>query len=230
MPGFNTVTPTRVDLVSISFLRFVSPTRVNEIRFGYNRFDESFSPQDNDFDPNSIGLNTGVTNSQDFGLPFIRIRNDPDFGSSLASLGSTLSVPRGRVDTNFQVIDNYSWKLTRHDLKFGYELRTTQVDAFFDAGYRGRLDFGSLADFLAGSLSGGRSARGDSQRNTRQISHGAYIQDNLRWSSSLSFNLGLRWDYFGVLSEKNDLLSNFDPQTGLVLVGTNGLDRLYNRD
>lgn len=230
LPGFNTVTPTRVDVVSVSYLRLYSPTRVNEIRFGYNRFDEDFFPEDQDFDPRTIGLNTGVDDPRDFGLPFIRIRNDPTFGSSLASLGSTLSVPRGRVDSNLHFIDSFSWKLTRHDLKFGYELRSTKVDAFFDAGYRGRLDFASLADFLAGSLSGGRSARGDSRRETFQASHAGYLQDNFRWSRRLSINLGLRYDYYGVLSEKDDLLSNFDSTLGLAQVGTNGLERLYERD
>ncbi len=230
LPGFNTVTPTNVHLVSLSYLKIISPTKVNEVRFGYNRFDEGFFPEDQDFDPRSIGLNTGVTSERDFGLPFIRIRNDPNFGSSLASLGATLSVPRARVDTNWHFIDNFSWKLTGHDLKFGYEFRRTFVDAFFDAGYRGRLDFASLQDFLSGTLSGGRAARGDSQRETFQNSHALYIQDSWRASRRLTLNLGLRYDYFGVIDEKNGLLSNFDPQLGLVLVGTNGLDTLYRRD
>jgi hypothetical protein len=43
-------------------------------------------------------------------------------------------------------------------------------------------------------------------------------------------NLGLRWDYFGVIGEKSNLLSNFDPASGLVLVGSPGLPRLYQRD
>ncbi len=230
LPGFNTVTPTTVHLVSLSYLKIISPTKVNEVRFGYNRFDEGFFPEDQDFDPRSIGLNTGVTSERDFGLPFIRIRNDPVFGSSLASLGATLSVPRARVDTNWHFIDNFSWKLTGHDLKFGYEFRRTFVDAFFDAGYRGRLDFASLQDFLTGTLSGGRQARGDSERQTFQNSHALYIQDSWRASRRLTLNLGLRYDYFGIIDEKNGLLSNFDPQQGLVLVGTNGLDTLYRRD
>ncbi len=230
LPGFNTVTPTRVQLVSLSYLKIFSSTKVNEARFGYNRFTESFFPQDSDFDPRSIGLNTGIQGAQDFGLPFIRIRNDPNFGSSLASLGSTLSVPRGRVDTNWQAIDNFSWKLTRHDLKFGYEFRRTFINAFFDAGYRGRLDFASLEDFLAGSLSGGRSARGDSRRGTFQNSHGGYIQDSFRWNRRLTINAGLRYDYYGVIDEERGRLSNFDPQRGLVLVGAGGIDRLYDRD
>src|SRR5262249_43449199 len=146
------------------------------------------------------------------------------------NIGATLSVPRARVDSNYHVIDNFSWKLARHDLKFGYEFRRTDVDQFFDSGYRGRLDFASLADFLSGTLSGGRAARGNSNRNTFQTSHAAYLQDTLRWSPKLTFNLGLRWDYFGVIGEKNDLLSNFNPATGLVQVGTPSLPRLYDRD
>jgi hypothetical protein len=226
LPGYNTTTPTTVHLVSISYLKILSATKVNELRFGFNRFKEGFFPEDNDFDPRSIGLNTGITSEQDFGLPQIRIRDD----LGIANVGATLSVPRARTDINYQVIDNFSWKLTRHDLKFGYEFRRTTVDQFFDAGYRGRLDFGSLADFLSGTLSGGRAARGDSNRSTFQNSHAGYLQDTFRWSPQLTLNLGLRWDYFGVIDEKNDLLSNFSPTAGLVQVGSAGLPRLYGRD
>lgn len=228
LPGYNTVTPTRVNLFSISYLRLLSSTKVNEMRFGYNRFDEGFFPEDQAFDPNSIGLNTGVASSQDFGSPFIRIRNDPV--GSIASIGATLSVPRARVDTNWQAIDNFSWKLDRHDLKFGYEFRRTFVNAFFDAGYRGRLDFDSLADFLSGTLSGGRSARGDSRRGTFQNSHAGFIQDTFRWRPSVTLNFGLRYDYMGVIAEERNRFSNFDPARGLVQVGTNGLDKLYDSD
>jgi outer membrane receptor protein involved in Fe transport len=228
LPGYNTVTPTDVHLVSISYLKIFSSTKINEARFGYNNFKQGFFPEDQDFDPRTIGLNTGVTDPRDFGLPFIRIRND-NIGA-IASIGANLSVPRARTDVNWHFIDNFSWKRGSHDLKMGYEFRRTDVDAFFDAGYRGRLDFDTLEDFLTGNLSGGRSARGDSQRSTFQNSHTFYLQDNWRASRKWTFNAGLRWDYFGVLGEKNNLLSNFDFQRGLVQVGTNGLDKLYNSD
>jgi hypothetical protein len=136
LPGFNTVTPTTVHLLSVSYLKIMSPTVVNEVRFGYNRFKEGFFPEDQDFDPSSIGLNTGITNPQDFGLPLIRIHDD----LGIANIGATLSVPRARTDINYQWIDNLSLKRARHDLKIGYEFRRTTVSQFFDAGYRGRLD------------------------------------------------------------------------------------------
>src|ERR1041385_2120996 len=226
LPGYNTTTPTTVHLVSLSYLKILSSTKVNELRFGYNRFDEGFFPEDNDFDPRSIGLNTGITNDRDFGLPQIRIQDE----LGIANIGATLSVPRALVDSNYHVIDNFSWKLARHDLKFGYELRRTTVDQFFDAGYRGRLDFASLEDFLSGTLSGGRAARGNSNRFTFQNSHAAYLQDTFRYSSQLTLNRGRRWDCFGVIDERDHLLSNFDPQVGLVQVGSSGLPRLYDRD
>jgi outer membrane receptor protein involved in Fe transport len=228
LPGYNTVTPTDVHLVSISYLKIFSSNKVNEARFGYNNFKQGFFPEDRTFDPRRIGLNTGVTDPRDFGLPFIRIRND-NIGS-IASIGSNLSVPRARTDVNYHFVDNFSWKIQNHDLKMGYEFRRTDIDAFFDAGYRGRLDFDTLADFLTGTLSGGRSARGNSQRQTFQNSHTLYVQDNFRFNRNLTINAGVRWDYFGVLGEKNNLLSNFDLQRGLVLVGTNGLDKLYKSD
>ncbi len=228
LPGYNTLTPTRINLVSLSYVRVVSSTEVNEVRFGYNRFYETFYPQDKSFDPASVGLDTGVS-TQDFGLPLMRF-------TGLASLGSNLSLPRGRTDENWQFIDNFSWKVGRHDLKLGYEFRRTPVSQFFDAGYRGRIDFRyadaqtSLEQFLLGIPSGGRAAEGDSRRNTAQNAHAWYLQDGFRISRRLTFNSGVRWDYFGVIHEKDNLLSNFDPVNGLRAVGSRGLSSLYNRD
>jgi len=218
LPGYNTVTPTRVNLVALSFLHIFSDNVVNETRFGYNRFDESFFPEDSSFDPNSIGLNTGVKGPQDFGLPQIRV-------TGYASLGSTLSVPRGRVDTNWHFVDNLSWKIGKHDLKMGYEYRRTFVNGFFDAGYRGRLDFGSLEDFLSGTLSGGRSAVGDSRRGTFQNSNGFFYQDSYHVTTNLTLNYGLRWDYYGVIHEERDRFSYLDPAVGLVQT-----DKLFPTD
>ncbi|HWC17557.1 MAG TPA: TonB-dependent receptor, partial [Terriglobales bacterium] len=49
LPGFNTVTPTRVQLVSLSFVKVVNSRQVNEARLGWNRFAEGFFPEDRSF-------------------------------------------------------------------------------------------------------------------------------------------------------------------------------------
>ena len=78
VPGYNTATPTRVQLVSISYVSTLTPTIVNESRLGWNRFAEGFFPQDRAFDPTTIGLNTispGTPNADvyNLGLPKLEI-------------------------------------------------------------------------------------------------------------------------------------------------------------
>jgi hypothetical protein len=222
LPGYNTITPTRVQIVSLSYIRTFTPQLLMEARGGYNRFVESFLPEDGTLNPASIGLNTGV-GPQDFGLPQFRI-------TGYAPIGTNASVPRGRTDTNVHTVLAFAYSGGRHNMKAGYEFRRTTVDSFFDAGYRGVLNFDTLDDFLAGNVASGRQVTGDSNRQTFQNSHGLYAQDNFTVNRSVTLNYGVRWDYMGVLGERQKRLSILDPSTGLVQVGTGGLDRLYPRD
>src|ERR1700674_805115 len=138
LPGYNTYTPTRVQLVSLSYVHTVGASKVNELRYGWNRFAEGFFPADQKFHPSSIGLNTG-TGAADAGLPIILV-------SGVAQLGATSSVPRHRVDSNSQVIDNFSWKINKHALKFGVDFHRTSVQQYFDKYFRGRLRFKDTLD------------------------------------------------------------------------------------
>jgi hypothetical protein len=228
LPGFNTITPTRVQLVSLSLVSVVSPTMVNEARVGWNRFAEGFFPQDRSFNPASIGLNTGV-GPQDFGLPKISVGGA---SGGFAVVGATSSVPRFRFDTNWQFVDGLSWKRGRHDWKFGFEFRRTSISLVQDSNFRGKLSFNTLEDFLRGVISGGGSqARGDTNRNTFEDSFGWYAQDSFRWTPRLTLNYGIRWDLFGVPGEKHGLFFNFFPSTlALVQVRSLALDRLYSAD
>src|SRR5258708_2419370 len=54
LPGFDTVTPTRVQIVSLYYLHVFSATKLNELRYGWNRFAEGFFPPDQNFDPGPI--------------------------------------------------------------------------------------------------------------------------------------------------------------------------------
>ncbi|MBI2221738.1 MAG: carboxypeptidase regulatory-like domain-containing protein [Acidobacteria bacterium] len=220
LPGYNTETPTTVHLLSGSYTHVVSSRLLFEVRGGLNRFDEDFFPEDGDFDPRSVGLNT-VTNAQDFGLPLIRV-------SGYANAGANLSLPRGRVDSNYQAFTNATYTTGRHTLKAGYEFRRTTVDGFFDAGYRGRLDFDSLEDFIAGRLSGGRQARGDSRRFTFQNNHAFYAQDSFQANRNVTVNWGLRWDYYGVIGEEKDRFSVFDEASARVTPVTQLYDKDFN--
>ena len=234
LPGFNTVTPTRVQLVSLSYVKIIGANQVNEARLGWNRFVEGFFPEDQSFNPNSIGLDTGV-GAYDGGLPAISV-------SGFSQIGATSSIPRNRVDSNWHFVDDYSWKTGKHDVKFGYEFRRTTIMQVIDHNFRGTLSFGndvtspnmpkvtltSLEAFLEGIPDGGAQVQGDSQRHEFQNSDGLFIQDSFHPTSRLTLNYGMRWDYFGVAGEKNGLMYTVGQlSTGGYNVPTN---QLYGKD
>jgi hypothetical protein len=227
LPGYSTNTPTRVQLVSISYVSVLSPSVVNEARLGWNRFAEGFFPQDGTFNPASIGLNTGGT-GYNLGMPRINVGSFPQ-------LGASSSDPRNRVDSNWHYIDNISWKKGKHDIKFGYEFRRTTVSQNFDANFRGTLKFNDAAgsqqsfmDFLAGVPTGGSQLSGDTNRNTYENSQAAYIQDTYHVLRNVTLSLGLRYDYFGIVTEKHQNFTNVDPTTGIGYPV--GPGHLYNPD
>jgi outer membrane receptor protein involved in Fe transport len=217
-PGYNTTTPTTVNLVSLSYTHIVTPKLLAELRFGFNRFTESFHPEDKTFDPASIGLNTGAT-AQNFGLPTISI-------SGISGLGSNSSNPRGRTDQNWQFNGNLTWIRGRHSWKWGYEFRRTTVDEFFNAGQRATLAFSGLDPFIAGNVDNfSRQAIGDTRRNMYQNNSSFYLQDNWRILPRVTFNYGLRWDYFGVIGEEHNLFSLLDNNSTL-----HNVSQLYPKD
>jgi outer membrane receptor protein involved in Fe transport len=235
LPGFDTNTPTRVQLVSLSYVRILSPTMENEARLGWNRFAEGFFPQDAAFHPSSIGLCAATSaadcagsGSADSGLPVIDV-------GGFAQIGASHSDPRHRVDANWQAFDNLSWKIGKHDIKMGYEYRRTSIQQNLETNFRGKLGFSSLTDFLSGDVTnGGSESTGQSIRHTFENSDGLYIQDSFHLFPRFTLNAGLRWDYYGVVSEKNDLftnITNLDPAAGTVTltqVGQPGLGQLYH--
>ena len=161
----------------------------------------------------------------DQGLPIILV-------GGFAQLGATSSVPRHRVDSNNQVIDSFSWSKGKHDIKFGFDYHRTTVQQYFDKYFRGRLKFEghtatngpvsvdteALTDFLTGYVDSGFQYFGDSTRHTYENNFGIYAQDSYRITPRVTLNYGLRWDYFGVMGEKNDLLSNITSMSPAVSV------------
>jgi hypothetical protein len=239
LPGFDTVTPTRVQLVSISLVSVLTPTRVNELRYGWNRFAEGFFPQDKSFNPGSIGLcNVPLTfgTCDSAGLPIIILSpNATGAAGFFSQLGATSGDPRQRVDTNNQVLDSISWKISKHDIKFGGEFHRTSIEQSFDKYSRGRIRFSTLENLLQmipqTSPFGLFDYTGNTRRHTYQNGLGFYYQDAYHVAPHLVFNYGLRWDYYSVVAERNHLFSDFIPSTGnLEQVGPDGLSSLYNPD
>src|SRR5580704_4276924 len=248
LPGFQQISPTRVQVVSASLLSALSSTHINELRFGYTRFRNSFTSQD---------AVTPISGLPDFGTGLAGIP-EIDFGGLIENLGATaFSVPRARVSQNYQILDNFTWIKGAHAMKFGGEYRRTWVSAFNDNLGRGLIEFGptgldptdpiidTLANFYLGyfcdMMNNGSNCPGfaegnigNTQRTTYNNGLAFFAQDEFRVRSNLTITYGLRWEYFGPISEKNNLLYNFpgpfSATSQLVRVGTDGLGGAYKRD
>jgi Carboxypeptidase regulatory-like domain/TonB-dependent Receptor Plug Domain len=244
LPGFQQISPTRVQVVSASLLSALNATHINELRFGYTRFRNSFTSLDAEHpNPNVPDFGTGLP-----GLPEL------DFNGIFENLGATaFSVPRARVSQNYQILDNFTWIKGVHTLKFGGEYRRTWVSAFNDNFERGLISFepcGCLApnvdvptDVLTQFFLGNGSpsaTTGNTQRTTYNNGFAFFAQDEFRARKNLTITYGLRWEYFGPISEGHNLLSNFPAgafsspanfaAAQLEMVGNGGLDGAYRRD
>jgi outer membrane receptor protein involved in Fe transport len=241
LSDFAQLSPTRVQVVSASLLSTLSPSKLNELRFGYSRYRTSFSGADANVDPSTLGLDMGTGQK---GLPEI------DFNGDLENLGaSAYSIPRGRVSQTFQLLDAFTWTRNKHIIKFGGEFRHISVRSFNNNLERGLLDVeytssstdpcyslttlpssvpADLCEFFTGGISAS-AYTGNTQRTTLNNGASLFVQDDYKVTSKLTANLGLRWEYFGPLSEANNLLSNLGPDGLLHMVGSGGVSEAWNR-
>ena len=240
LAAFSQTSPARVQVFSASLLSTLSSTRINEVRFGYSRYRTSFSSLNANFDPTTIGLNFGTGK---LGLP------EFDFTTGMENLGATgFSVPRGRTSQTYQILDNFTWLRGKHTLKFGGEFRHAAIENFNDNLERGIYQFTAgaqlspdqIVDALVSFYTGGAAGdfccsfvlvnSGDTHRTTYNNGFSFFAQDDYRVAHNLTLNLGLRWEYFGPMSEAHNLLSNLASDGTLEMVGTHGLKGLYERD
>ena len=230
-PNYNTLTPTHVNIVSLSYTSVPRSNLIVEVRGGYNRFIQQFLPEDQGLNPEeAYGLYTlpPGANAHDLGLPFIKIYGN---SGTYSTIGSGATDSRGRVDTNYQLFGNVSYTRGHHAYKAGLEWRRTFINSFIDSGHRGTLTFNSLNDFLGGNIDGGSSAEGYGTRYSYQNGSGLYFTDSWRVNTSITINYGLRWDYYGVIGAKNGAFSIFnDASASLQSIGAEGApSSLYPR-
>jgi len=102
----------------------------------------------------------------------------------------------------------------RHALKFG---------AAYNGKAPGRFDeevpiirYGSVADFLANRPNRVQITFGTPDYHARIWDLGLFVQDDLRLRPNLMFNLGLRYEYYSVLKEKDGRFFNPDGPLGAV--------------
>ncbi|MBV9744063.1 MAG: TonB-dependent receptor, partial [Acidobacteriia bacterium] len=229
LPGFGCHAGLTTQLGAVDQTHIISPAMVNEFRAGVNRLVQPRVQQDNTADfPGLPGAFLGYLANNN-GVPRTSI-------TGYSTLGGATNLPSERDDTTYQITDAITWTRGKHSIKFGGEWRKFLSSNLQTSNGRGSLTFSGsapgptsgypLADLLLGLPT-------TSSRNPyspwfyeRLGSMAAFVQDDFKVTPTLTLNIGLRYEYEGVISEKYGRMSSFDPTVpggGLRVENENGL-------
>jgi hypothetical protein len=194
-----------------------SPHLVNEFRFGTNRQSMPYSSE------NLPGSNLMTFDSS--GRPV-----DPFF-----NIGGTTSVmtyggygPVVQVPNVFQYTDNLSAVRGHHILKFGFDIRRTQINQDNNQMWYGNYQFPSVQAFEQDQPTLFYAVRGQAQY-PRMANYSFYAQDDYSVSHNLTLNLGLRYEINAVIKEAHGRISNLEPLDDIANA-TAVLGATYNGD
>ena len=203
-------------IVAIEEAHSFTHSFVNAVRFGYNH-----EHVDNDASVqalNPAAMDTSLGAFADRNAAVVNV-------NGLSSMsGGVHGLPTYLYRWNsFQIYDDAFVNRGKHSIKFGgaYEKMLLQVTALTDP--NGIWFFNSLPDFLINNPTKfqGGIASSLTPRNLRQSIFGLYIQDDWRWKSNVTLNLGLRYEMSTVPTETDGKIANLRQLTdALPVCGT----------
>ena len=219
---------------ALSYTHTFSPTLINVARAGLNYLHTTrSSPSANDLTdiPSQFGIQSIPQLALNGGLPAFGI-------SGLQTLGSNAFLPSDEVTSTFQLTDDVTKILGKHTFKVGFEWQHVKFSTLQPPWSRGEFDYnGDYTDipnsnqgntgrvqflltptastvpggvpFLGGAtdIRASNIAETDNGKNY----YGGYVNDDWKISNKLTVNLGLRYDFFGLVFEHHSNQANFIP-------------------
>jgi carboxypeptidase family protein/TonB-dependent receptor-like protein len=184
----------------VTWARTISSNKTNEVRFNATRF--SFNEVES-----STDTNFGIPHIEIETLPFARLQWGAPWSETTPGIFS---------ENTFELRDTFRWVRGNHGLSIGGEHRWEQDNNDLSGGSRPFYTFAGIFNFAndaplfyqirADPLTGGPAK---SKRNFRSSTTALFVQDDWKYRPNLTLNLGLRWEYFSPLTEKDGILSNF---------------------
>jgi hypothetical protein len=182
LPVFFATRPTTAQLASLSEFHNFRPNLYNELRLAFNRYNDDIV----------------VTNAAFPGLdqfPNIVIANDLNL-----QIGPDANAPQATIQTVYQIVDNVSWTKGRHDLKFGFDGRDLMLASTFIQRSRGDYEWTTLQGYLTDTVPNIIAQRnpGGKPYSGNDTAYYFFANDNWRFNSHLTINLGVRYEFNGV--------------------------------
>lgn len=211
---------------ALTFLynRIISSTTLNEARFNFTRF--AFNEVESSKETN-------------FGIPRIEIETLLKDGRIRFGANQAETTPGIFEESTFEFRDVLSRVVGNHALKFGGEFRRELNNDNLNGQSRPLFTFAGLFNFAndaplfyqinADPRTGGVA---DAQRHFLSGGYGLFVQDDWKVRPNLTLNLGMRYEYFNVLKERDNKVANFVFGPGGGLTGSKVVPTsdLYNPD
>lgn len=218
VPGFAAVQEPRNRLISVQDVHIFSSNVINEARIGYNLRQQSSIPEEPVTD-----AEVGISRANEAGFPGLSlIRIGPGSGIVFGTASILIDQQIAASSTTFS--DIISVTSGKHSLRAGGEVIYYQNNNTENLNVRGQIDFNSFNDFLTGNVSQSVFGTGINYRSLRATDYSLFIQDDWKFSSRWTFNLGLRYELDLPPYDTRGRNINFDPALyrPRLAVGSNG--------
>jgi hypothetical protein len=206
----------RAQNIGIGYSKIIGPTIVNDLRFGLNRIraNQLAIQTNTDFTHRDLGLDMRVAadgnrtlTPREEGIPTINITGYTGIGSGNVTFN---------LNQTYEIADTMSINRGRHNFRFGGQWRASPVDNEASNLPRGRLQFtrdivgipDAFAAFMLGFPTNANSAEGAPLAEIRQQKFGLFVLDDFKATPRLTINLGIRYDYYGVVTEPGGRIRN----------------------
>ncbi len=201
--------------LAITDTHYFNPQLTNEFRFGYFKLNNSRRLDERFLADELTNSGLGIFNPASAFEPgaatqraarFAGTRNLSDF-----SLNAPNDIFNRRDQLTLTFADNITYSRGAHTFRFGIEHKRN----FFDTNLPEEqgVEFEGLTNFtelLTGFIPEADVSFGITDKQFRFNDLSFYVSDDWRVSQRLTLNLGLRWDWFGLPTEKNGRFANFD--------------------